>query len=102
KSAIILSDSGQTMDQLREKIGKADGAAAKMAATMDDNVGGAFRQFMSAVEGIAIAIGDSLAPTIREWAGGLTNLAGIITRIVSQNQGLFAAIAKGGAIVIAA
>ncbi len=101
KSAIILADGGQSMDDLRAKIGKADGAAADMAATMDDNVGGAFRQFMSAIEGIAIAIGDSLAPTIREWAGGLTNLAGMITRVVSENRDLFASIAKGVAIAIA-
>lgn len=101
KSAIILSDGGKPMDDLRAKIGKADDAAADMAATMDDNVGGAFRQFMSAVEGIAIAIGESLAPTIREWASGLTNIAGIVTRVVTQNRELFAAIAKGVAITIA-
>ena len=101
KSAIILADAGQSMDDLRSKIGKADGSAADMAATMDDNVGGAFRQFMSAIEGISIAIGDSLAPTIREWAAGLTNVAGMITRVVSENRELFEAIAKGVGIALA-
>ena len=101
KSAIILADAGQSLDDLRSKIGKADGSAADMAATMDDNVGGAFRQFQSAVEGIAIAVGESLAPIIREWASGLTNLAGLITNVVTQNRELFATIAKGVAIAIA-
>ncbi len=102
KSAIILADAGSSLDDLRKKIAKADGVAANMAATMDDNVGGAFRQFKSALEGIAIAIGSSIAPMIREWATGLTNLAGIITRVVTQNRDLFASIAQGIAIAIGA
>jgi len=72
KSALILSDSGTSLDQLRDKIGDADGAAAKMAETMDDNLGGAFRRFMSAFEGVQISIGKALEGPLKgivDWGG---------------------------------
>ncbi|MEW4566127.1 phage tail tape measure protein [Bremerella sp. JC770] len=72
KSALILSESGDAMDDLRTKIGTADGAAAKMAETMDDNLGGAFRRFMSAFEGVQISIGKALEGPLRgivDWGG---------------------------------
>lgn len=72
KSALILADSAGPMDDLRKKIEGAEGAAAKMAAMMDDNLGGAFRRFMSAFEGVQISIGKALEGPLKkvvEWGG---------------------------------
>lgn len=72
KSALILADSGAAMDDLRKKIDGAEGAAARMATMMDDNLGGSFRRFMSAFEGVQISIGKALEGPLKgvvEWGG---------------------------------
>ena len=108
KSAIILASGGDSLDALGKKIGSADGAAAKMAATMDDNVGGAFRALMSSVEGVAIAIGEALQGPIRDIASALTSFAQGVKLAVENNVGLIqvvallagAVVALGGAMIV--
>jgi len=55
-------------DRLNKAIDRASGTAAKTAKVMDSGIGGAFRRLYSAVEGIAIAIGDALARPLSEMA----------------------------------
>lgn len=100
KSAILLADAGQQIDDMRGKLAQADGAARKAAKTMDANIGGAFRALMSAAEGVAIEIGNALAPTIQEWAKGLTGAAQFISKLVKNNKEFFVAAGKVVAIVI--
>lgn len=102
KSAIILADAGNQIDELRQKIGDADGAAARMAGVMEDNIGGAFRELESSIEGVAIAIGDAIAPMIRVWAGGLTRVAGVIQNLVENNGELLNRIAQVLAVALSA
>lgn len=100
KSALILAAAGEQVDVMREKLGAADGAAAKAAETMDDNLGGSIRMLLSAVEGVAIEIGTALAPMLRSWADSLQAVSGWISRTVSKNRELLAGIVKGIAVAI--
>lgn len=71
-----------------EKLGKlstafvdADGAAAKMAGEMEDNLAGSFRSLGSALESLGIAFGDELKEPVRIVAGYIRDLAVRITEM---------------------
>lgn len=85
-------------------IQQATGVAARTAQEMDAGLGGAFRRLMSAVEGVAIAFGEALAPHIDVIAGKLTEFAGVVTRVLEQNPDLAATIASvaAGAVALGA
>jgi TP901 family phage tail tape measure protein len=73
-------------ERLNEAIDNAAGTAAKTAATMDAGIGGAFRRLYSAVEGIAIAVGDSLASELSNMSDQLARVSGVITQWIAQNK----------------
>jgi|GEM_PF-3542038 len=60
---------------LRDELDKAQGTADKTAAEMDAGLGGAFRILKSSIEGVAIAIGESLAPVLTDIVGRITQAA---------------------------
>ena len=72
----VLASSIQDIQTLDEKLRNAGGSAERMAAIMDENLNGAALAFRSAVQGLAIELGDA----------GLTNalkgLVAVLTEIV--------------------
>ncbi|MED0766338.1 phage tail tape measure protein [Aneurinibacillus thermoaerophilus] len=68
----ILSTGSTTMKEYTQKLLDSGGAAKQMAEIMNDNIGGAFRELGSAVEGAAIAIGDQVKEPVRKVAEGIT------------------------------
>lgn len=73
---------GGNIDQLNAFIAKlksVNGVAAQTAKEMDSGIGGAFRRFMSAVEGVQIAIGriigDAIAPYMDKISQMLNRMA---------------------------
>ena len=98
KSALTLSTAGEGLDALSAKINNSAGAAEKMAAQMDDNLGGSFRQLMSAAEGVQIAIGKALEGPVRSVLGMMAKAAGAVQQFISANKELVVTIAKWTAI----
>ncbi len=84
---------------LNDAIDNAAGTAAKAAAEMDSGIGGAFRRFMSAVEGVAISIGEALAPTLSRLAENLTAVASHVAEWIEKNKGAAVAAAEFAATV---
>jgi hypothetical protein len=76
------------LTDLQSKLLDAGGSAAKMAAQMDDNIGGSFRRLYSAAEGLAIAVGEALSPTISKIADRITGAVGSISKFAQENQQL--------------
>lgn len=74
----LLNNAGQAWDDLDEKLKDSEGAAEKMAKTMQDNLPGAITQFKSALEGVKIELSDQLSPTLKEFVqlgtDGLSNI----------------------------
>jgi TP901 family phage tail tape measure protein len=95
KSALKLSEQTGDLDSLHEKLLKSQGAAAEMAATMENTLGGSMRQLLSAVESVQIAFGEALTGEIRKAAGGLTSFARQVAWLIDRNQSLVVSIAKG-------
>ena len=83
-------DAFKLLDKLQKD---STGTAAKTAAKMDSGIGGSFRKLMSAVEGLAISIGDSLAPTISKIAEFVTENIGVWTEWIEQNKGIIIIVA---------
>lgn len=79
----LLANSGERFGDLSSQIANSEGAAGKMAETMESGLGGSFRSLKSAIEGVAIGLGEALAPTIQalsehikklaDWFNGLTD-----------------------------
>ena len=95
--ASVIGKKGEGIAAILEKIkaGQASGSAQTTATAMDDNTGGSFRMLMSAIEGVAIAIHDALAPAFRVVADGASRVAGIITGLVESNGQLVFQVVAG-------
>lgn len=65
----LLGTSKKRFAELGKEIGDSTGSASKMAATQLDNLQGQMTLLKSAMEGVAIQIGDILMPKIREVVG---------------------------------
>lgn len=68
----LLSQCGERWDELSGKIDNAAGAADRMAETQLDNLGGSLELLSSAIEGLAVSLGEILSPLIRDIAGKIT------------------------------
>lgn len=97
-----LMNAGDELDALTVKLDQAEGSAASAAKKMDDNLGGSFRMFASAVEGLGLSIGDALTPELRKWLGYLQGLAAGLSSAVQQNKEWAVAIAKSAIGAVAA
>lgn len=68
----MLNASEKDYQKLAEAVNNADGASKRMSETMLDNLQGSFVLLQSAVDGAKIALGERLAPYLRQFADGLT------------------------------
>lgn len=82
----LMGTNIERWDELSDAIEQSNGAAADMAATMESGIGGTFREFKSALEGAAIAIGEALAPAIRAVTKVLTAMINAFTGLPSCFQ----------------
>jgi len=99
-AALKLASSAEAFDELQDKIKNSAGLAVRTAEEMDAGIGGSFRKLLSAVEGIAIAIGEAIQKPVRRAADAITKIAGWITTLINQNRQLVVTILKLTAAVI--
>ena len=95
----IVNASATDFDKLTVAINGASGTAEEMAATMLDNLNGQITLLKSAIEGIAITIGDKLLPyikTVVSWvqtaADYINNLSDAQVESIMKWAGIAAAI----------
>ena len=93
--ALRLSSASAQLGSLTNELQNVDGAAADMADTMRDTIGGSFRNLVSAAEGLAIALGDAgVTAVIRGFVDALTTMIRVVTRGVSALSSLGARISE--------
>lgn len=68
----ILNATTEDYNKLSYAVGNADGAAARMAETMMDNLQGSITFLQSAVDGVKISFGERLSPYLRSFVDWLT------------------------------
>ncbi len=78
-AGLQLGGNIQQLNEFIKKLKSVSGVAAQTASEMDKGIGGAFRRFMSAVEGVQIAIGriigDAIAPYMDKISQMLNRMA---------------------------
>lgn len=97
----MLMNSVGSWESLDETLQNSEGTAAQVAAQMDDNLGGSFRMLTSAIESVALAVGEALTPALRDamkWAAGAAAGFG---QIVLNNKELVVAALKTVAAIAA-
>lgn len=79
----IINASDEDFDKLTNSIYNADGTAAQMAETMQDNLTGQLTILKSALEGLAISFGEILIPYLTQAVQWLT---GVIDKFNSMDE----------------
>ena len=67
----LLANTGESWDTLQQSITESGGAAQQMAGTQLDNLQGQLTILKSALEGLAISIGELLMPVIKNIVSGI-------------------------------
>jgi TP901 family phage tail tape measure protein len=68
-----------TLEQKTKELMESQGAAAQMAETMNDNLAGAFKRLVSALEGFQIQLVSGTNPVLKTVVELLANLINVVT-----------------------
>lgn len=71
----VINASDEDYKKLTKSIDGSKGASKRMAKEMEGGIGGAMRKMKSAIESLAISLGDALAPMLYKAAKWITSLA---------------------------
>jgi TP901 family phage tail tape measure protein len=82
----VVGRGADTFDEFVEQLMDSDGAAEDMANTMEDTLGGAFRQLRSATEGLLIEFGEVMVPVFRRVAEIVTEIARRFTTLDDRTK----------------
>ena len=93
----VLDAGPEVFDSLVNEMENCDGRAEQMAKTMQDNAKGAWTQFKSAAEGVAISLGTIFLPAITDGIKWMAEAAGGASAWIKENEGLVKSIAEIGA-----
>jgi TP901 family phage tail tape measure protein len=101
-SASVLAGTATETVKLAEALNNAGGTASKAAKEMDAGIGGAFRIILSAVEGVAIALGEAVAEPLKKAVEFGSNFLTIVVKLIEKNKSLVVTFGKIAAFVAAA
>lgn len=82
----IVGASDADFEKLTSAIDNSDGAAQRMAETMQDNLAGSVEQLGGAIESAGIVIGDKLSPYIRQLADWIAELVDKFNNLSPEMQ----------------
>lgn len=94
----LLANTGETWDSLQDSITNSAGAAQQMADTQLDNLSGQLTILKSALEGLAISIGEALMPMVKNI---VSKIQGFVTWLNNLDDGTKQVIVKIGLFVAA-
>lgn len=100
----IVNAAPEDVDKLKSAVENCDGAAADMAATMQDNLGGDMTKLGSQFEGVQLAIYEKFEPALRSGVEVLSKLLDGFTWLINHSTEVtatLAAIAAGVAAYLA-
>jgi len=99
--ADAMANTSDGFSVLFDKLSNSAGKAEETARLMDSGSGGAFRRFLSAVEGVALAIIDSLDPVLSQLGDSISRNLESVSRFVEANRVMVLYVAGAIAGVIA-
>ena len=96
-NAVLEGTADGSFPAFIEQMRASGGTAQRLADTNLDNLSGSITLLRSGVEGAALAVGETLAPSIRGLAEFLTRIIPPVTEFISSNRTLVTIVAAGGA-----
>lgn len=93
----FLAQGSEKYQELENAMYNAKGESARMAADMEDNIGGAFRELKNSGKVLLIEFGDLFKDDVKKWASGVANLAGRVSDMDKKTMKFLAT----GALIIA-
>lgn len=93
----VLSQNMGGFDEFLQRLDHASGESQRIAQEMESGIGGSFRSMLSALEGVGIAVGESIAGPAKWVMKFFTDCLKSVQKWISQNQFLV----KSLAIVVA-
>ena len=96
KSALILSSQTGSLASLTNQIENSEGAAAKMAATMQTGFGARLKGMLSAIQAVAIEIGEAFDGAFGKVLASLTNSVRGLAGWIAENKTLVASVIAAG------
>lgn len=99
----VLSQNMGGFDEFLQRLDHASGESQRIAQEMESGIGGSFRSMLSALEGVGIAVGESIAGPAKWAMKFFTDCLKSVQKWISQNQFLVKslAIVVAGCMVIA-
>lgn len=93
----IVNAAPKDFDKLTDAVNNSEGAAAAMAETMQDNLGGDMTTLKSQLEGVQIALYEKLEPALRSGVEALSGLVSVVRWVIDNSAYFVAALAAMGA-----
>ncbi|WP_422122934.1 phage tail tape measure protein [Planococcus sp. X10-3] len=87
-SLAIINASEDSYDGLSEAINNSEGAAATMAETMENTLGGKLRSIQSATEGVAIGFYEEMLPALEAVAEKVLEAVGFLGSMSGESKRL--------------
>lgn len=82
----IINASDEDYQKLTKSIDNSAGASKRMSNEMEGGIGGSLRQMKSAIESLAISIGDVMAPYIKKLAEWVSHAASKLNEMPKGTQ----------------
>ena len=92
-SGLTLAGNIEELDAFLAKLKDVSGQADATAKAMDAGIGGSFRLFQSAVEGVMNAVGDSLSVSLKPMIDNVTGVINSFTKWIETNRELVSSVA---------
>lgn len=84
----IMNAAPEDIDKLTSSIDNCDGASKKMADTMNDNLAGQITLLKSALEGLAIQLGEIIVPYVKDFVTVLQGLVQAFSNLPKPVQSM--------------
>jgi TP901 family phage tail tape measure protein len=101
----VVNASDADFVKMTNAVDNSNGAASKMAKTMNDNAKGALKAFKSAIEEIEIIVGNAFLDTLKDATKGVTSFVQEFGKFAKEHPklvgGIAAAIAVIGGLLVA-
>ena len=95
----VVNASDADFNKMTAAVDSSDGAAAKMAKTMNDNAKGALKAFRSAIEELEIIVGNAFLDTLKDATKGVTNFIQAFGKFAKEHPKLVGGIAAAVAVI---
>ena len=89
----VLSQNMGGFDEFLQKLDHASGESQRIAQEMESGIGGSFRSMLSALEGVGIAVGESIAGPAKWVMKFFTDCLKSVQKWISENRFLVQSVA---------